>query len=76
MELMSGAAAAAQGRHAVGALLAHTPQSFVYDAKLATSELITNALVHGYGTVELFACFDPERGRLRVEVSDSSSEVP
>ena len=76
MELASGVAAAAQGRSAVDALLAGAPQSFVFDAKLATSELITNALVHGHGTVELFACYDRDRGRLRVEVSDSSSELP
>jgi anti-sigma regulatory factor (Ser/Thr protein kinase) len=76
VELTSGMAAAAQGRSAVGALVADAPRSFVFDATLATSELITNALLHGYGAVELFAWFDRRRGRLRVEVSDSSSELP
>jgi anti-sigma regulatory factor (Ser/Thr protein kinase) len=69
-------AAASQGRSAVRALLGEAPQSFTNDAMLATSELITNGLVHGYGMLELSARFDRERGWLRVEVSDSSSELP
>jgi anti-sigma regulatory factor (Ser/Thr protein kinase) len=76
VRLVDGVAAAAQGRGAVGALLGEAPHSFVFDAKLATSELVTNAVVHGYGVLDLCALFDRERGWLRVEVSDSSSQLP
>jgi anti-sigma regulatory factor (Ser/Thr protein kinase) len=76
MRLADGVAAAAQGRRAVGALLGDAPHPFVFDAMVATSELVTNALVHGYGVLDLSASFDRERGWLRVEVSDSSSELP
>jgi anti-sigma regulatory factor (Ser/Thr protein kinase) len=76
VRLVDGVAAAAQGRGAVGAFLGEAPHSFIFDAKLATSELVTNALVHGYGVLDLCALFDRERGWLRVEVSDSSSQLP
>jgi anti-sigma regulatory factor (Ser/Thr protein kinase) len=76
VELADGVAAAAQGRNHVVALLAGASESFALDAKLATSELITNALVHGHGEVQLSACFDRERGWLRVEVSDASNDLP
>ena len=38
------------------------------DVALMVSELVTNALVHGTGTIELR--IDPEPNTLRVEVSD------
>jgi anti-sigma regulatory factor (Ser/Thr protein kinase) len=50
--------------------------SFVRDATLATSELVTNAFMHTPGDLELRAQFDGTRGWLRVEVSDSSTEPP
>jgi anti-sigma regulatory factor (Ser/Thr protein kinase) len=43
-------------------------------AQLLTSELVTNALQHGYGTIEMHVSVDPET--LRVEVSDDSPEPP
>jgi anti-sigma regulatory factor (Ser/Thr protein kinase) len=71
------AAAPSQGRDAVRLLLGdHVPLSFTSDAVLATSELVTNALVHTHGGIELLAQFDRRRCLLRVEVSDSSSDVP
>jgi anti-sigma regulatory factor (Ser/Thr protein kinase) len=69
--------APSKGRGAVGSLLGHdVPSPFVSDAMLATSELVTNALVHAHGNLEVAARFDRERGLLRVEVSDSSVNVP
>jgi anti-sigma regulatory factor (Ser/Thr protein kinase) len=41
---------------------------------LATSELVTNALVHGRGAVGLTMRL--EAGSLRVEVADDSREIP
>jgi anti-sigma regulatory factor (Ser/Thr protein kinase) len=77
VELARGVSAASQGRSAVRDLLGNrASDAFVSDAVLATSELVTNALVHGGGMLALSACFDRERGWLRVEVSDSSSELP
>jgi anti-sigma regulatory factor (Ser/Thr protein kinase) len=65
------------GRALVRSLLSKdVPSSFVSDALLATSELVSNALEHGHGALEVLARFYLERGLLRVEVSDSSSDVP
>jgi anti-sigma regulatory factor (Ser/Thr protein kinase) len=55
---------------------AQAPPEFVNDAMLLTSELITNAVTHTDGGSELRASYDPERGRLRVEVADTSPIVP
>jgi anti-sigma regulatory factor (Ser/Thr protein kinase) len=52
------------------------PSSFTADAVLATSELVSNALEHAHGALDMCALFDRERGALRVEVSDSSTEIP
>lgn len=41
------------------------------DATLMTSELVTNALVHGIGTISLR--LDVEPGALRIEVSDQGN---
>ena len=66
-----------QGRNAVRRLLGEdASEAFVSDAMLATSELVTNALLHSHGVIELSACFDRATGWLRVEVSDSSSDLP
>jgi anti-sigma regulatory factor (Ser/Thr protein kinase) len=40
-------------------------------AKLLTSELVTNAVVHGQGTITMLA--DLDEGRLRVEVIDEGT---
>jgi anti-sigma regulatory factor (Ser/Thr protein kinase) len=42
--------------------------------ELATSELVTNAVVHGEGDVALSVLID--NGRVRVEVADSSPHPP
>ena len=65
------------GRAVVRSLLSEdVPSSFMADALLATSELVSNALEHGHGALEVLARFYLERGLLRVEVSDSSRDVP
>lgn len=43
----------------------------VYDARLLISELVTNALVHGRGTIEMHARLDERR--LIVEVTDDGN---
>src|SRR5436190_18880736 len=69
--------APSRGRDAVRSLLgANVPTSFTSDAVLATSELVTNALLHAGGVLDMLVQFDRERCSLRVEVSDSSSDVP
>jgi anti-sigma regulatory factor (Ser/Thr protein kinase) len=69
--------APSNGRAVVRSLLGRdVPSSFMSDALLATSELVSNALEHGHGALEVLARFHLERGLLRVEVSDSSSDVP
>lgn len=40
----------------------------LYDAKLLTSELVTNALIHGRGSIKLHALLD--ENRLTVDVAD------
>jgi anti-sigma regulatory factor (Ser/Thr protein kinase) len=42
--------------------------------KLATTEIVTNALVHAYGEVALTVRFDHDM--LRVEVTDASPQLP
>jgi len=77
LDLTRGVSSPSQGRNAVRRLLGEDASAaFVADAMLATSELVTNALLHGHGMLELSACFDRVTGCLRVEVADSSSELP
>jgi anti-sigma regulatory factor (Ser/Thr protein kinase) len=54
--------------------LSRCPKSFVDGAVLATSELVTNSILHGNSGGELAVEFD--RSSVRIEVSDDSSEVP
>jgi anti-sigma regulatory factor (Ser/Thr protein kinase) len=69
--------APSKGRGVVESLLGgDAPSPFVSDAMLLTSELVTNALVHAHGELKVAARFDRARGLLRVEVSDSSIDVP
>jgi anti-sigma regulatory factor (Ser/Thr protein kinase) len=69
--------APSNGRAVVRSLLSNdVPSSFMSDALLATSELVSNALEHGHGALEVLARFYLEPCLLRVEVSDSSSDVP
>lgn len=77
MELERDLSAAMRGRGAVRELLdGDATATFVDYAVLATSELVTNAVLHAVGPIELCARFDRPRGWLRVEVSDSSKEPP
>ena len=77
MALARDLSAPSKGRGVVRSLLGRdVPRSFVSNALLATSELVTNALLHAHGALDISARYDRERGLLRVEVSDSSSDVP
>lgn len=49
--------------------------SFVRDAVLLTSELVSNALMHTSGSFELAATYRSQPDRLRVEVTDDSSAM-
>ncbi len=75
--LASDVSAAFRSRRAVRNLLdGDATAPFVDDAMLATSELVTNAVLHAVGPIELSAHFDQPRGWLRVEVSDASKAPP
>ena len=63
-------------RTAIEALLVESPEGFVADAMLLTSELVTNAVLHTSADFTVSAEFDPSVGSLRVEVADSSPVVP
>jgi anti-sigma regulatory factor (Ser/Thr protein kinase) len=65
-------------RRAVSAALGgQVSQQFIEDAILCTSELVTNAVMHGKHGCELQMSFDPaDGGVLRVEVSDGSPHLP
>jgi anti-sigma regulatory factor (Ser/Thr protein kinase) len=77
MALDPDVSAAFRSRRAVRDLLdGEATAPFVDDAMLATSELVTNAVLHAVGPIELCARFDQPRGWLRVEVSDSSQDLP
>jgi hypothetical protein len=51
-----------------------TPVDLRDDAMLATSELVTNAILHGRGMVDLEV--HAEHGRVRIEVHDSGAGAP
>lgn len=60
-------------RNWVAQQLAGRVDASVIDAfRLIVSELITNAILHGVGTIEL--CVAARGGRARVEVTDESSD--
>jgi anti-sigma regulatory factor (Ser/Thr protein kinase) len=46
------------------------------DAELATSEIVSNAIVHAAGQVLLSAWYHAEEGVLRIEVSDEDPTPP
>jgi len=77
LELEHDLSAASHGRRAVRELLdGDAAAPLIRDAMLATSELVTNAVLHTSGTVGLWARYDQRHGWLRVEVSDSSRDAP
>ena len=66
--------AASDARQSVRRFCADMPRDLQTTAQLLTSELVTNALQHGDGAIELQLRADPTA--LRVEVSDESPERP
>ncbi|MCU1359006.1 MAG: protein serine phosphatase with GAF(s) sensor(s) [Ilumatobacteraceae bacterium] len=63
-------------RSAIEDLLTESPDGFVADALLLTSELVTNAVLHTDAAFTVSAEFDPTVNLLRVEVADASTFVP
>ncbi|MEV0895269.1 ATP-binding protein [Actinoplanes sp. NPDC049802] len=78
VRLPDGAAAASAARSAVRAVLLGwdlTDEDWVYDATLIVSELVSNAVRHGGGCLELRVRLDGD-GRVVLTVSDRSTRVP
>lgn len=74
-ELPSDPSAAGLARHFVEAALSATVDERALEtAMLLSSELVTNAVVHGTGPVRI--SLDLPDGRVRVSVTDGSSEPP
>jgi anti-sigma regulatory factor (Ser/Thr protein kinase) len=61
-------------RHRLSAHLGALPQDVIDDAVLATSEVVTNAILHGEGPVAVTV--GHEGGVVRVEVTDAGASVP
>ena len=59
MALARDLSAPSKGRNVVRSLLGRdVPRSFVSNALLATSELVTNALLHAHGALDISARYD------------------
>lgn len=77
LSLDSDVLASRSARRAIQELLDDdVPVAITRDAILLTSELVTNAVLHGNGTFQLVATFQPATCVLRVEVADASPEMP
>lgn len=72
LELRDDLVSAGSARRAVHALVGDEAIEFVRDALILTSELVTNAAMHGEGERRMEARFDEEAGTLHVVVSDQS----
>jgi anti-sigma regulatory factor (Ser/Thr protein kinase) len=72
--LASDLSAAAQARRHVAESCAGMPEETVYTARLLVTELASNAVLHGRGTVLLSVVRD--HGGVRVEVHDESPHLP
>ena len=72
--LPSGLTAAAEARRHIAVAGAGLPEEMVYTARLLVTELVSNAVLHGRGTVLLTVAVD--LGVLRAEVHDESSDPP
>lgn len=70
--------AAGRARHLVAdaCTAAALPADLCDSAQLATSELVTNAIVHGRSEVRLHLSVDGPRRALRIEVGDDNSRHP
>jgi anti-sigma regulatory factor (Ser/Thr protein kinase) len=77
-ELSSGPGAPKLARDAVVFVAGDLPEQIVQDARLLTSEMVTNSIKHGPTDVPapVGLLVDVSCDRLRVEVSDFGSEVP
>ncbi len=73
-ELGAGLSAASEARRHIAQACAGMPEETVYTARLLVTELVSNAVLHGYGTVLLIVVRD--QGRVRVEVHDDSPRPP
>ncbi len=74
LELARDPASATYARHRVREFCADMSPDLQATAQLLASELVTNALQHGAGAIEMHLSADPRT--LRVEVSDQSPEPP
>ncbi|WP_432485464.1 ATP-binding protein [Kineococcus esterisolvens] len=75
LRLPAEAGSATRARHHVRRALAGTvPGDVVTDAELCASELVTNAVLHARGAVDLLVAVTG--GRVRLEVADSSPVEP
>lgn len=70
--------AAGRARHLVAdaCAAADLPTDLCDSAQLATSELVTNAIVHGRSEVRLGLLVDAPRRAIRIEVGDDNSRHP
>lgn len=70
--------AAGRARHLVADACARAalPTELSDSAQLATSELVTNAIVHGRSEVRLAVSVDAGRCSVRIEVGDDNSRHP
>ena len=66
--------AAFEARRHVALACAGVPEEMVYTARLLVTELVSNAVLHGSGTVLL--TLSVGRGALRAEVHDESPDPP
>ncbi len=76
LELSNSLAAPKAARHVIEGLLVDQTHTFMDDALLMTSELVTNAVMHAGTKCTMCAQFDSASGWLRVEVADRSHHVP
>ena len=72
--LPSDLSAASEARRHVARVCEGMPEDAVYSARLLVTELVSNAVLHGRGTVVLTATRDT--AGIRVEVHDESPDLP
>jgi anti-sigma regulatory factor (Ser/Thr protein kinase) len=72
--LPSDLSAAPQARRHIADACAGLPEETVYTARLLVTELVSNAVLHGRGTVMLSVAADSSG--VRVEVHDESPQPP
>jgi anti-sigma regulatory factor (Ser/Thr protein kinase) len=72
--LPSDLSAASTARGHVADVLAGLPEETVYTARLLVTELVSNAVLHGRGTIRLTVARD--HAGVRVEVYDESPHPP